>query len=297
MNINNISYWISEAAVSIVKNQKIFWSGVAIMMIALFLIAFFFIAYETGNSLIGVVEESQGKIEVYLKDIDEAQTEEVRKKIESIPGVEKEKLEYISKEEAMDRAKDKLPTGITEGVPGDIYPASFIISIYDLSLANSVAAAVREIDGVGDKEEDVLVNENSELIAKIAITIKVLSVTILILTTVSACFIMMNSIKLMLYSRRREISIMKYVGATDTFTKAPFIIEGLVIAVVSAAVVILLTGFLCGGIANLSEQKAMFNFLGPVGNMMPTLSLTLLVIAAGIGTIGSSMSINKYLDV
>ena len=101
MNINNISYWISEAAVSIVKNQKIFWSGVAIMTVALFLVSFFFVAYEIGNSLIEVVEDSQGKIEVYLKDIDEAKTTEVRTKIENLAGVNKEEIQYISKEEAL----------------------------------------------------------------------------------------------------------------------------------------------------------------------------------------------------
>ncbi len=297
MNINNLSYWISEAAVSIVKNQKIFWSGVAIMTVALFLISFFFVAYEVGNSLVEVVEDSQGKIEVYLQDIDEAKTAEVRAKIENLAGVNKEEMQYISKEEAMERAKEKLPAGITEGVPADIYPASFIVPLHDLSMAQDVANSIREIDGVGDKEEDVQVNENSEFIAKVAITIKVLAITILILTIVSACFIMMNSIKLMLYARRKEISIMKYVGATDTFTKAPFIIEGLVIAVISAGIVILFTSFLCGGLADLAAQKAMFSFLASTGAMMPTLSLALLIIAAGIGTVGSSMSINKYLDV
>ncbi len=297
MNINTISYWISEAAVSIVKNQKIFWSGVAIMTVALFLISFFFLAFDMGNSLIGVVEESQGKIEVFLKDIDETQTAAVRTKIENIAGVNKEEMEYISKEEAVIRAKEKLPAGITEGVPASIYPASFIVPIFDLEAAKSIANQIREIEGVGDKEEDVQVNENSEFIAKVAMTIQVLAITILILTTVAGCFIMTNSIKLMIHSRRKEIFIMKYVGATDTFTKAPFVIEGLVIAVISAAIVILFTSFICGGLANIAETKAMFSFLSSTGNIMPQLSATLLIIAAGIGTIGSSMSINKYLDV
>ncbi len=75
VNINTISYWIAEAFASIAKNIKIFISGVAVMTVALFLIALFYIAYELSGSLMGIVEESQGKIEVFLQDdIDEAQT-------------------------------------------------------------------------------------------------------------------------------------------------------------------------------------------------------------------------------
>ncbi len=295
MNLNTISYWIAEASASILKNQKTFWSGVAIMTIALFLVSFFCIAYDVANSLIDTVEESQGKIEVFLQDIDETKTKLVEASILGLSGVDS--VEYISKEEAKERAKDRVPEGITEGVPDEIYPASFIVSVSELGLTKSIALSIRGIDGVGEQENDVMVNENSEFIGKVAITIKVLAVTILILTTVSSCFIMMNSIKLMLYSRRREISIMKYVGATDLFTKAPFVIEGLVISLISAGIVICVTIAACNGLYDLATAKPMFNFLSSTGELASSLSIVLLVLSACIGTIGSSMSINKYLDV
>ena len=209
MNINTISYWIAEAASSIVKNKKIVLTGVATMILAFFFISFLYVAYVSANSLMDTVKESQGKIEVYLQDLTTDETANVKNTILSIPGVEN--VEYISKEEAAERAKSRVPVGITEGVPDDIYPASFVVSIKDIDSTNSIARALREIKGVGEKDSDVMVNENSELIGKIAITIKVVSITIFILAVVAACFIMMNSIKLMLYSRRREISIMKYV--------------------------------------------------------------------------------------
>ena len=295
MNINTISYWIAEAAASIMKNKKIFFSGVAIMIIALFLISTFYVLYGLSDSLIGILEESQGKIEVFLQDIDETKTEHVRNSILTIPGVEE--LEYISKERAKERAKERVPESIIEGVPDDLYPASFIVTISDLEGANQIALSIREIEGVGEEDNDVMVNENSELIAKIAITVKVVAITIFILTSVSACFIMMNSIKLMLYSRRREISIMKYVGATDLFTKAPFVIEGLAIAIVSAGVVILITSFICNGLSDFGAEVPMFTFLSSAKDLMSSLSIILLVLSAAIGAIGSSMSINKYLDV
>ena len=123
MNINTISYWIAEAVASIVKNQKIFWSGVAIMTVTLFLISMLYLAYGISGALIEEVEGSQGKIEVFLQDIDEVQTQSAQTSILAINGVDG--IAYISKEEARERAKDRVPTAITEGVPDDLYPVTF----------------------------------------------------------------------------------------------------------------------------------------------------------------------------
>ena len=295
MNINTISYWIAEAASSLIKNKKIVITGVVTMVLALFFISFLYVAYVSANSLMDVIKDSQGKIEVFLQDIDEAQTENVKNTIMSVPGVDS--VQYISKEEAKERAKERVPAGITTGVPDDIYPASFIVTINKLDDAEKIARSFREIEGVGEEDNDIMVNENSGLISKIVITIKVVSVTIFILAVVAACFIMMNSIKLMLYSRRREISIMKYVGATDTFTKAPFVIEALMISLISAVIVIAITGMLCNSLTDLSTNAPMFSFLKFSDESMSTLTIILLVLSAFIGTVGSSASISKYLDV
>ena len=295
MNINTISYWIAEAASSLIKNKKIVITGVVTMVLALFFISFLYVAYVSANSLMDVIKDSQGKIEVFLQDIDEAQTENVKNTIMSVPGVDS--VQYISKEEAKERAKERVPAGITTGVPDDIYPASFIVTINKLDDAEKIARSFREIEGVGEEDNDIMVNENSGLISKIVITIKVVSVTIFILAVVAACFIKMNSIKLMLYSRRREISIMKYVGATDTFTKAPFVIEALMISLISAVIVIAITGMLCNSLTDLSTNAPMFSFLKFSDESMSTLTIILLVLSAFIGTVGSSASISKYLDV
>ena len=378
MSINTISYWIAEAISSIIKNQKIFWSGVAIMTITLFLISFFCVLFHCSNLLLEMFEDAQGKIEVFpdyktglievkLNNIDSLAAQSVREEILNIEAVKTVKfvqgdseglasgevaksyyevtledyrlanqaiekikiingvaqgendivlkemeynleskllgiagvkdVEHISKEEAIERAKDRVPSGMTEGVPDDIYPESYIVTIEDLSMANQIAQEIRALDGVGEEKDDVLVNENSNLISKLAISAKVLAVTIFIVTSVGSCYVMMNSIKLMLYARRREISIMKYVGATDTFTKAPFVIEGLIIGLVSALIVILMTAWFCNGFANLANEVAFLSFLTTLSDIVPTVALILILLGVGTGSIGSSMSINKYLEV
>lgn len=295
MNINTISYWIAEAVASIIKNQKIFLSGIAVMIVTLLCISLLFFAYIAGDGIMAQVQDSQGKIEVFLNDdVTEEEMDNIGNRIMLINGVKS--IEIISKEESKIRAEESMK-GMTEGLPQDFFPASIIITLDNLEKAKEVALIVRGIEGVGEKDDDISVNENSEFIGKVAITIKIIAATIFILASVAACFIMINSIKLMLYSRKKEISIMKYVGATDTFTKAPFIIEGLIISLISALVVLIIVGIFANGLSNVANNLKIFNFLVITKDNMSTLTFLLLGLAIGIGTVGSSISINKYLDV
>ena len=90
---------------------------------------------------------------------------------------------------------------------------------------------------------------------------------------------------------------MKYVGATDRYARAPFIIEGLIIAILAAGITLLLTNVVYGSIVNASANVQLFDFLVPKAEVLSSLTTLLLLVSIGIGTIGSSMSINKYLDV
>lgn len=294
MNINTISYWIAEAVASILKNAKIFLSGVAVTIVTLLCISLLYFAYIAGDGILEMIEDSQGIIEIFLEDISDEQAISIKNMILEMDGVEN--VEYINKEQAVQRAEEKLQ-GRTKGLPADFFPAMLRVSVNDLERANEIGYNVRAIEGVGEKKEDVSVNSDAELIGKIAVTIKVIAITVFILAVVAASFIMMNSIKLMLYARRKEISIMKYVGATDLFTKAPFVIEGLIIALISALVVILISNGFAGTITDLATNHGMFGFLAVSNSEMSTLVILLICLASGIGIFGSSMSINKYLDV
>ena len=90
---------------------------------------------------------------------------------------------------------------------------------------------------------------------------------------------------------------MKYVGATDRFTRAPFIIEGLIIALIAAGLTLLLITLIYKGILDTAGGVQLFNFLVSKEEVISKLSILLLIVSISIGTIGSAMSINKYLDV
>lgn len=298
MNISTIGYWIVESLEGIRKNSKTFLIGLGTMFVVLCLIGGLYILYLNANSFMGDIKEDESKVNLYVQGLTDDDITVILGELYSIYGISD--VEYISEEQAYEKAKEMNPQ-MVEGIdPSEgVFKASFVLTIDgtdngDITpIKNAVYAipklyeSVTNDDGFGEAENAI----------KIAISVKIITITILILVTVMGCFIMMNSIKLALYARRKEISIMKYVGATDTFTRAPFIIEGLIIAILAAGITILLTNVVYSGLINITNGVQLFDFMVPVSEVLSSTATLLVLVSIGIGTIGSSMSISKYLDV
>ena len=244
MNINTISFWLSDAINSIKKNKKTFFTSLGTLIATMIIIAIVFIIIKNATYIIEGVEQEQG-IVAYLHEIDEIQTSSVKNKIESIEDVIN--IKYISKEEAFQNQVEEIGEDAAYLLDGreNIYPASFVVTISNLENLETVKNKIGEIEGV---ESVTSSDETIVMITKVAKTVEVISITILIILVVVSIFIMMNSIKLTMYARRREISIMKYVGATDKFIKGPIVIEGIIMGVIGALVTILLVHFIYGSI-------------------------------------------------
>ena len=116
-----------------------------------------------------------------------------------------------------------------------------------------------------------------------------------------AIVIISNTIKLTVHARRKEISIMKYVGATNSFIRGPFIVEGILIGVISALVSILIIGLMYNGMIPNLEQSPVVKELEitfvTFANMFQLLIIVYVILGIGIGVIGSSISMRKYLEV
>ena len=301
MNIGTIGYWILESFEGIKKNSKTFLIGLGTMLIVLSLIGGLYIVYENAISFMGDVQEDESKVNLYVEGLTTDEIDTILVDLKKINGVSN--VEYISSEQAFDIARDEMHIDV-EGYYKDesFFPASFVLTVDEVQNGNMAPLknAVYSISKLAGAITDDNGFEEASRVIKIAISVRIISITLLILCIVMGCFLMMNSIKLALYARRKEISIMKYVGATDTFTRAPFIIEGIIIALLAAGITLLLTNVLYDGLINIvgtGELSSMFNFLVPTNEVLSSVSILLLIVSIGIGTIGSSMSISKYLDV
>ena len=144
-------------------------------------------------------------------------------------------------------------------------------------------------------------SDTIDALVSIANGVNTASMVIIILLILISVFIITNTIKLTVHARRKEISIMKYVGATNGFIRWPFIVEGIIIGIISALISILLLGIAYNGTANsvlnLLQTEQLPLGIIPFSDMFGLVLVVYLSLGIGIGIIGSVISMKRYLEV
>lgn len=240
------------------------------------------------------VVESVGKTNettVYINsDVSQLEAVYIGKDIEKVSNVVS--ATFYSKEDAFKQYKDKLGEELFDKIEDrNPLPDAFIVVMDDLSKYDETVANIEKIDGV-DK-----VNDHRALAKKltdISNLVNVVCIGVVSALMIISIFIIANTIRATMYSRRFEISIMKSVGATNWFVRMPFLVEGIIIGLISAAVS-------TGGIALLYEavmsaitSMIPFKYI-PLGNVILYVALAFVIAGVVIGFFGSFISIRKYL--
>lgn len=294
---NIMSYLIGEGFKNVLKNKKSTGAALTIMCMAMLMFGLFFILGENVNYIMKQVEAEQG-MQVFLDmGTTDEEEKEVETKLRGIEGINT--IEYVS---GVDGYNDMISglqeySAMVEGL-GEIMPASYIVTLTDLELNDSVQAQIKSIDKV-----ESITSSNSTITMLVSITrgIRIVTMAILIILVLISIFIITNTIKLTVHARRKEISIMKYVGATNGFIRWPFIVEGIIIGVISALITILIVGLLYNVATNGLVQTEVFAKLNvklyTFADMFNLLIITYILLGAGIGIVGSSISMRKYLEV
>ena len=303
MKYNIISYLIGEGFKNVFKNKKSTGASLVIMSLIMLIFGLCIIAGENINNIMNQLEVQQ-PMQVFIeKEATQSEIEALGEKIRKIDAVSS--IEFVSSEKALEinvqTMKDEGGSvELLEGWTEDENPfkASYIVRLRDLKESKQVASQIEKFPKVAkiqmkDKFMDILIQ--ASLWIKIA-TIAAIAVFIAIST-----FIIVYTIKLSVYARRREISIMKYVGATNSFIRCPFVVEGVVIGTISA----LIATFLAGTIYVLGfnwlsdligDVKVQIKLL-PFSEMFGLIITLHLILGVGIGSIGSIISMRKYLKV
>ena len=297
MRFNVINYWISEGVKNLFKNKKSTMSSLMIMCATMLVFGLFFVIGENINAFVSNVAEAQ-EIRVNLKiNATESEIEEVGNEILAIEGVRN--AEFVSKDDAIKYMEDLLGSdAVAEYKERNIFPVAYNVTLTDLSVNYEVQNERKQIPQVDD-----IVSSN-QLIAQIlrlAKGVKYVTAAILALLIVISISIISNTIKLTVHARRKEISIMKYVGATNSFIRWPFLVEGIIIGVIAGLLSVGIVGLVYTGIAN---QISSTDFLETVHwklldfkDMFNLILVVYLGLGIGIGAIGSGISMRKYLEV
>ena len=297
MRFNVINYLIGEGIRNLFKNKKSTMSSLMIMCATMLVFGLFFVIGENINAFVSNVAEAQ-EIRVNLKiNATESEIEEVGNEILAIEGVRN--AEFVSKDDAIKYMEDLLGSdAVAEYKERNIFPVAYNVTLTDLSLNDEVQNEIKQIPQVDD-----IVSSN-QLIAQIlrlAKGVKYVTAAILALLIVISISIISNTIKLTVHARRKEISIMKYVGATNSFIRWPFLVEGIIIGVIAGLLSVGIVGLVYTGIAN---QISSTDFLETVHwklldfkDMFNLILVVYLGLGIGIGAIGSGISMRKYLEV
>ena len=306
MRYNVITYLLGEGIRNVFKNKKSTGASIIIMSLTMLIFGVFFVITQNINSIMKQIESEQG-IEVFLYDISEDQTKALEDYIRNIDGINT--VEYKSKEDALNQLKSQfkdredLLSGYDEN---NIFPASYVVTLTDLTKNNEVKQKIDEYDKDKPDTEKVIkkITSSDETITtliNLANGIRIITGVILVILIIISIFIISNTIKLTVHARRKEISIMKYVGATNSFIRWPFIVEGIIIGIISGAISIIILGINYNLIANkiLESQvvSAMSINLLTFADMFGLIVLVYTILGVGIGILGSCISMRRYLKV
>lgn len=299
MRYNGFTYLISEGFSNVFKNKKGTMVSLITMICAMFMFGAAFAIGENVNYIMKQVQASQG-IEVFiLNDATDEQTNILENEIKNIDGVST--VKYKSKEQALESAKESFkdyPDAMAGYEDEYIFPPSFIIMLTDLSKAESVEEAISTLDNVKSIRSN---NDTMETLLKIANGIRIAIIVIFAGLLIIAMTIISNTIKLTVHARRKEISIMKYVGATNSFIRGPFLVEGVIIGIIAAFITIVLItfayDFVISGIQSSLVLQKMNITLLQYSEILKSIIIVYMILGVGIGMFGSAFSMKKYLEV
>lgn len=299
MRYNILSYLIGEGIKNVFKNKKSTSASLIIMCLTMIIFGIFYIISSNINSIVTQVEAAQG-IQVFFKleTTDEAM-KDYGEKIKAIDGVST--AVFKTKEDALNQMKEKFKdkSYLLTGLDG-VLPASYVVTLTDLSLSNQVQDEITKL--LGEDLKNITSRDDTiTTLLNLANGIKIVTGVILVFLILISIFIIANTIKLTVHARRKEISIMKYVGATNSFIRWPFIVEGILIGILAGAMSILIIGLAYSFIAEKIVASAVIASMNigllTFADMFSSIIIVYLLLGAGIGIIGSSISMNKYLKV
>ena len=302
MRFSKIFYLISEGFRNVFKNKKASMASLVTMLCAMFIFGIAFVIGENANSIVKQVSSAQG-IQVYIdNEATDEQVKEIESKIWNIGNDKIATVTFVSKQQALETMKKALgnDADLLDGYEGEnnIFPVSYKITLTELEFSKDVEEIIKSWDLIDEVRSS---NQTIEALINIANGVRVATIVIFALLLIMAVTIISNTIKLSVHARRKEISIMKYVGATNGFIKWPFVVEGMVIGVFSAGTtLVILAGLYDLVIQKIGAStvlKSMGITLMNFQEMATSLGLVYLLLGIGIGIIGSSISMNKYLDV
>ena len=227
----------------------------------------------------------------YKQDAKEAQINDVRAQLEADPRVKS--VTFISAEKALERMRQKFPE-LTANLPSNPLPPSHEVVPVRAEDVNAIARSLSPLPAGVEKVK--YGKQTADRILRVARVIEIVFLAAVLVLLVASTLLIANTIRLSIFSRRREIEVMKLVGATNWFVRGPFMLEGLICGLLGSvvAIILLLVGkelalpAILGRIESSSDVEALSFMVN---------ALILLFVGLGVGAVGSGLTLRRFLQV
>ncbi|WP_418461062.1 permease-like cell division protein FtsX [Dialister succinatiphilus] len=292
---SSLGYFWKETFYSLFRNKFMAVASVLTVTLSMFILGVFLCAVLNINHMATYLE-NQVEMTVYLKDgLNTEQVMAVGKKLKALPDLKE--IKFTNKDQAMAEFKQRLgdQQGILDAINGNPLPSSYSTSFATpASLKNAVSIVTQypEVDSV-QYGQDII-----EQLYKVAQVIRIGGIILIVFLAGAELFIISNTIRLTVFARRREIQIMKYVGATNGFIRWPFIFEGMIIGFIGSGLsaFILWEGYKVV-LMEMAQAGLVFIPMIPLWPFMGYMTIMLLAAGIIIGILGSTISLRKYMKV
>lgn len=303
MRISTIGYSAKQGVKNIGRNKMFSLASIATMSACIFIFGLFFAIITNFQHIVHKAEESVAITVFFEEGLTEAQIDEIGQKLEMQEGVRE--VNYVSAEEAWESFKtDYFGKGAEELAEGfkDDNPLStsdnYEVYLNDVSKQADIVAYAEAQSGVRQVNKSDVVANTLNSVNRLVWYASIVLIGVLVAISV---FLISNTVTMGISVRREEIAIMKYIGAKDSFVRMPFVIEGVLIGVVGAAIPLVILYFVYNKAIEFILEK--FSLLSnileflPVTEVYRTLLPAGLLLGIGIGLCGSIFTIRKHLRV
>ena len=295
MRFSTKQYFIKETYKSIRRNGFMSFASISTVAVSLLVLGMFLMIFLNTNNLAQYLE-NQVQISVYMQDsATDKELASVKDKLTKMPGVVR--VTQVNKQQALERFKKRL--GDQEQLLNSLgkdnpFPNSFEVQVDSPERIKVLTPQLGQLPKVETAKFGQEVVEHLFQLTKILRFGGILLVVFLAMATL---FIISNTIRLTVFARRKEVIIMKYVGATDWFIRWPFLLEGMTLGFFGAVVAFILINSIYSGLLERIHATLAFLPLLPTSPLLLYVDLFLLVAGTGIGALGSYISLRKFLRV
>ncbi len=295
--MNNIVYYFKQSAKQFWRNKTMGFTSLLAITAMMLILGLFFVVSVNINLFSKVVEKDFDYVEFYLEDsVTKSDADGIIAKLKNLNGVQE--ATYRSKEDALKIMKERWGKNgyLLDTLENNPLPNSILISVEDNKAAEDITAKGKDIKGVEDVK---YYKETVEKLTKATDFIQLSAMVIMVFLIVVSVVVVANTIKLTVLARSKEISIMKYVGATNWFVRGPFVVEGAMMGIFSSLIAAGLTWLIYDKVEAIIGEEVMIILsspLVPAGYMIWNLLIIFMAMGVSVGVCGSIISMRKFLD-